>query len=131
MKSFRKKRGDPPEQHSPTNYHSFQEHSTDMLGSGRGAVAVARGSSLGQDPLVSATFGDICDHRGFTTSIHDLYRDPDMERIDCCAMTCCGILQHDRDRYLIQGMKYKLQIDWLVVLKKIVSRFPLSSTHSL
>lgn len=28
----------------------------------------------------------------------------DTERVDCCAMTCCGIFQSDRDRFLLQGV---------------------------
>jgi hypothetical protein len=44
------------------------------------------------------------DFRGFSTSINDMFTDPDSERIDCCAMACCGILQADRDRYLITGV---------------------------
>ena len=29
---------------------------------------------------------------------------PSNERVDCCAMVCCGIFQSDRDRYLLQGI---------------------------
>jgi RsiW-degrading membrane proteinase PrsW (M82 family) len=72
-------------------------------------------------------------YRGFATSIHDMFlsttttttRDEGIlpgdddgmrgrssrssnstntERIDCCAITCCGILQSDRDRYLMTGI---------------------------
>jgi len=44
-------------------------------------------------------------HRGFSTSIFDLFSDPAQERVDCCALTCCGVLQNDRDRYLVQGIR--------------------------
>jgi RsiW-degrading membrane proteinase PrsW (M82 family) len=43
------------------------------------------------------------DFRGFSTSINDMFTNPENERVDCCALACCGILQHDRDRYLITG----------------------------
>lgn len=43
-------------------------------------------------------------HRGFTTSIHDMFQSHETERIDCCAMTCCGMMQSDRDRYFLQGI---------------------------
>lgn len=33
-----------------------------------------------------------------------MFTDPNHERVDCCAMTCCGIFQSDRDRYLLQGV---------------------------
>jgi hypothetical protein len=42
--------------------------------------------------------------RGFSSSISDLFITPDQERVDCCAITCCGILQTDRDRFLLQGI---------------------------
>mmetsp|Transcript_4671 Transcript_4671/g.8908 ORF Transcript_4671/g.8908 Transcript_4671/m.8908 type:complete len:737 (-) Transcript_4671:14-2224(-) len=43
-------------------------------------------------------------HRGFSTSIHDMFQSPETERVDCCALTCCGMLQSDRDRYFLQGV---------------------------
>lgn len=45
------------------------------------------------------------DYRGFNTSITDMFADPEQERIDCCALVCCGCLQADRDRYLATGVK--------------------------
>lgn len=68
------------------NYRSFPDHHED------------------RDPLQTATSGEIIDYRGFSTSIHDMFTSPDNERVDCCAMTCCGVLQTDRDRYLLQGV---------------------------
>lgn len=44
------------------------------------------------------------DHRGFSSSINDIFTNPEHERVDCCAMACCGVLQNDRDRYLITGI---------------------------
>jgi hypothetical protein len=44
-------------------------------------------------------------YRGFSTSINDMFVEQQHERIDCCAITCCGILQHDRDRFLLTGIK--------------------------
>lgn len=43
-------------------------------------------------------------YRGFATSIADLFADARHERVDCCAITCGGLLQHDRDRYLLSGV---------------------------
>lgn len=43
-------------------------------------------------------------YRGFSTSMHDMYIATEYERVDCCAMTCGGILQSDRDRFLLQGI---------------------------
>ena len=43
-------------------------------------------------------------YRGFSTSIGDMFVHPKQERVDCCAMTCCGVFQSDRDRYLLQGV---------------------------
>ena len=45
------------------------------------------------------------DFRGFSTSINDMFTYQEHERVDCCAMACCGILQADRDRYLVTGVK--------------------------
>ena len=44
-------------------------------------------------------------YRGFSTSINDLFVESQYERSDCCAITCCGILQHDRDRFLLTGIQ--------------------------
>jgi RsiW-degrading membrane proteinase PrsW (M82 family) len=44
-------------------------------------------------------------YRGFSTSINDMFIHPDNERVDCCALACCGVLQSDRDRYLTTGIK--------------------------
>jgi hypothetical protein len=44
-------------------------------------------------------------YRGFTTSITDMFTDPAHEGTDCCALACCGVLQSDRDRYLITGTR--------------------------
>jgi len=33
-----------------------------------------------------------------------MFLNPQQERVDCCAMVCCGIFQSDRDRYLLQGI---------------------------
>jgi hypothetical protein len=53
------------------------------------------------DPIVSTSV----QYRGFATSINDMFVDSQYERSDCCAITCCGILQHDRDRFLLTGIK--------------------------
>ena len=33
-----------------------------------------------------------------------MFASPESERVDCCALTCLGVLQSDRDRYLLQGI---------------------------
>jgi len=43
-------------------------------------------------------------HRGFSTSITHMFVDPEHERVDCCALACCGVFQSDRDRFLITGI---------------------------
>lgn len=43
-------------------------------------------------------------YRGFSTSINHMFVDPDSERVDCCALACCGVFQNDRDRFLISGV---------------------------
>jgi len=44
-------------------------------------------------------------YRGFSTSIGDMFLHPQHERVDCCALTCCGMFQSDRDRFLLQGVR--------------------------
>ena len=44
-------------------------------------------------------------YRGFSSSINDMFVYPEHERVDCCAIACCGVLQADRDRYLLLGIK--------------------------
>lgn len=64
-----------------------------------------------QDPLAASTptLDDDDDHalsfRGFSTSIHDMFWRSQTERTDCCSITCCGILQSDRDRFLLRGIR--------------------------
>ena len=42
-------------------------------------------------------------HRGgFRSSICDLFSDPS-RRADSCALACCGVLQSDKNRYLLNG----------------------------
>ncbi len=45
------------------------------------------------------------DYRGFNTSITDMYKYPDKERVDCCSIACFGCLQADRNRYVVNGIK--------------------------
>lgn len=39
--------------------------------------------------------------KGFHTSITSTFTDPSSIRIDCCSISCCGIFQHDYNRYLL------------------------------
>jgi hypothetical protein len=45
------------------------------------------------------------EHRGFNTSITDMYRYPDQERVDCCSIACFGCIQADRNRFFVNGTK--------------------------
>jgi hypothetical protein len=52
----------------------------------------------------AATLDHDANFRGFSTSIYDMFSRPEHERVDCCALTCCGMLQSDRDRFLLTGV---------------------------
>jgi len=43
-------------------------------------------------------------YRGFSSSISHQYVSKSSERTDTCSLVCCGILQSDRDRYIITGI---------------------------
>jgi hypothetical protein len=43
-------------------------------------------------------------YRGFSTSITHCYQDKRFAQTDACALACCGMLQSDRDRYLVTGI---------------------------
>lgn len=78
-----------------TNYQSMSETNPsheDPLTAPRNAA----GERSALDP--STAF------RGFSTSINDMFHSTEMERVDCCALTCCGFLQNDRDRYFLTGV---------------------------
>lgn len=86
-----------------TNYRSFSEHRS------------VNNSRTRRNPvnLISSHEALLEDHRnlndttyrGFSTSIHDMFISTEYERVDCCAMTCGGIFQSDRDRFLLQGIE--------------------------
>jgi hypothetical protein len=90
------------------DYQSFSETVTapttrqGLMGAldGSGDAAVTDPSER-NEPVVSTSI----EYRGFATSINDMFVDSQHERSDCCAITCCGILQHDRDRFLLTGIK--------------------------
>ena len=44
-------------------------------------------------------------YKGFSTSIASSFVDPKQARVDCCALTCCGVLLSDQARYLIMGIQ--------------------------
>lgn len=50
-------------------------------------------------------FSSQTQYRGFSSSINHMFVDPENERVDCCALACCGVFQNDRDRYLVTGVK--------------------------
>jgi RsiW-degrading membrane proteinase PrsW (M82 family) len=75
--------------HEVLGYHSFRP----------GSGLLGTMSSSGENPPC------LKDYRGFNTSIADMWRYPEQERIDCCSIACFGCLQADRDRYLITGVK--------------------------
>jgi len=97
-----------------TNYSSFSNRNietSDPLGSASGSAgsssrpvsSIRRQSSRGRS-LSPVPVANSMEYRGFSTSISDMFTDPEQERIDCCAITCCGVLQTDRDRFLLQGV---------------------------
>lgn len=79
-----------------TNYHSFSEKVSSKVKSFR---------SLRERPSETSEDDDDYDYRGFNTSIADMYRYPDKERVDCCSIACFGCLQADRNRYMVNGIK--------------------------
>jgi hypothetical protein len=95
----------------PTNYHSFQDALDDETGlstnqsrDGTYTSRTTKGESAPYGLLSPLALPSSNEFRGFSTSIHDMFQETSDERIDCCALTCCGILQSDRDRYLMQGI---------------------------
>lgn len=44
-------------------------------------------------------------YRGFSTSITGSFQSLADERIDACSLVCCGVMQSDRDRYLLTGRR--------------------------
>lgn len=84
---------DSPHQHHHHDHHSAARNDGENINS-----TVADSSNHHH---VSTTS---CQYRGFATSIADMFADVRHERVDCCAITCCGVLQSDRDRYLVTGV---------------------------
>jgi hypothetical protein len=78
-----------------TNYRSFASASEDAESDSHPTLTPAS---------TGATLDHDANHRGFSTSIFDMFSRPENERVDCCALTCCGMLQSDRDRFLLQGI---------------------------
>lgn len=54
--------------------------------------------AYGEEPASTA-------YRGFSTSIAGSFQSLNEERIDACSLVCCGVLQSDRDRYLLTGTR--------------------------
>jgi hypothetical protein len=77
-----------------TDYRAMPCNST------RSSDAEEAAPPLPRIPATTATHN----YRGFSTSIGDMFANHHQERVDCCAMTCCGIFQSDRDRYLLRGV---------------------------
>jgi hypothetical protein len=44
-------------------------------------------------------------YRGFSTSIAGSFQELHEERVDACALVCCGVMQSDRDRFLLTGVR--------------------------
>jgi RsiW-degrading membrane proteinase PrsW (M82 family) len=85
-----------------TNYSSFPASTTTVIG--RPVVGSSSSPTTGGSSNKKRATAANNDCRGFSTSIADMFAEPDNERIDCCSVTCCGILQTDRDRFLLQGV---------------------------
>lgn len=94
------------------NYLSFQDNGGEYIeddqanglreSPGRRFIGGVR--RIARDAGVNNENASTHPHRGFATSIHDMFQSHETERIDCCAMTCCGMMQSDRDRYFLQGV---------------------------
>lgn len=54
--------------------------------------------AYGEEPASTA-------YRGFSTSITGSFQSLNDERIDACSLVCCGVLQSDRDRFLLTGTR--------------------------
>lgn len=123
--SNRRSSADPPTGSSSSsaanNYHSMMQDHQDALSrpspSSSTAAEVSRTKTINKtrqpsspkrrNSASSPTHTNPKSHsayRGFSTSIGDMFVHPSHERVDCCAMVCCGIFQSDRDRYLLQGV---------------------------
>ena len=57
------------------------------------------------DPSTTPETSTASNYRGFSTPFMGMFADPERERVDCCALACCGILQGDRDRFLVTGAR--------------------------
>jgi len=45
-------------------------------------------------------------YRGFSTPIAaGMFQHVENERLDCCSIACCGVLQSDRNRFLVKGIQ--------------------------
>jgi hypothetical protein len=82
-----------------TNYRSFASASDEAVNDSNSHPSITPNSTG-----TGATLDHDANHRGFSTSIFDIFAHPENERVDCCALTCCGMIQSDRDRFLIQGI---------------------------
>jgi RsiW-degrading membrane proteinase PrsW (M82 family) len=97
---------------APANYRSFADASTTYddvtaaVNSSSSASTATNNHNHNSTltPVTTATADHDANYRGFSTSIYDMFSSTDAERTDCCALTCCGVLQSDRDRYLLQGV---------------------------
>lgn len=45
--------------------------------------------------------GELGPYKGFNSSITSIFEDSSSARIDCCSISCCGILQYDYNRYVL------------------------------
>ncbi len=44
-------------------------------------------------------------YKGFHTSITSIFANPRLARVDCCAISCCGVFQSDYNRYVLFGKR--------------------------
>jgi len=103
---------DPPTAETPiaTNYRSFSSTAESRKQAENPAIvgkpiASTRQTRHKNDRDVwRSPPSDHASHRGFSTSIGAMFSNVEEERVDCCALTCCGMFQSDRDRYLLTGV---------------------------
>mmetsp|Transcript_4793 Transcript_4793/g.6716 ORF Transcript_4793/g.6716 Transcript_4793/m.6716 type:complete len:861 (+) Transcript_4793:508-3090(+) len=59
----------------------------------------ASASGLKSESHASASY------KGFSTSITSIFSSPSNARVDCCALSCCGMFQSDYNRYVLLGKR--------------------------
>lgn len=88
------------------------ESSPSVVSSSSSSSPSSKTTPLRQRPLSpvfnrqpAATLPYAQPYKGLSSSITHIFTSSANARIDCCALSCCGILQSDYNRYIILGKK--------------------------